>query len=255
MATINTTPNLHLPQWTADEKPTWLVDMNGAFSGIDTAYGLMSGDIASLRTDDSAIKSDIAQLEGRVSNNEQAIIATNNNLNQTVLNIIDEANKLTRVTAIPFTPADNNLISNVTVAINQRGFMTQLFFDGTVNWSNSAAWSSALIDLGTVDLSTTAFTVSLPSQSAFSNASPTRAPIIKTSDAALEEIVQLRAYVTDNKHITMRFNRSAGAVLPTSGTSLVSYRFFGLTNIPVNLSGTRAISADAQAVTQEISLL
>lgn len=35
---INTTPNLHLPQWTPNEKPSYLVDFNQAFAAIDTGF-------------------------------------------------------------------------------------------------------------------------------------------------------------------------------------------------------------------------
>lgn len=37
MSFTNKTPNYELPQWLADDKPTFLSDMNGAFSDIDTA--------------------------------------------------------------------------------------------------------------------------------------------------------------------------------------------------------------------------
>lgn len=36
---INTTPFLHLPQWTASEQPSYLGEMNQAYSAIDTGYG------------------------------------------------------------------------------------------------------------------------------------------------------------------------------------------------------------------------
>lgn len=35
---INTTPNLHLPQWTPNEKPSYLVDFNAAFKNIDDGF-------------------------------------------------------------------------------------------------------------------------------------------------------------------------------------------------------------------------
>lgn len=36
---INTTPFLHLPQWTAEEHPSFLSEMNQAYAAIDTGYG------------------------------------------------------------------------------------------------------------------------------------------------------------------------------------------------------------------------
>ena len=37
MGFTNKTPNYDLPQWIGTDQPTWLVDVNGAFSAIDTA--------------------------------------------------------------------------------------------------------------------------------------------------------------------------------------------------------------------------
>lgn len=37
MSYTNKTHNYDLPQWLGNDKPTWLTDMNGAFSAIDTA--------------------------------------------------------------------------------------------------------------------------------------------------------------------------------------------------------------------------
>lgn len=37
MSFTNKTPNLNLPQWQDTDEPTWLVDMNNAFSDIDSA--------------------------------------------------------------------------------------------------------------------------------------------------------------------------------------------------------------------------
>ena len=37
MSFTNKTPNYNLPQWLGTDKPSWLVDVNGAFSEIDTA--------------------------------------------------------------------------------------------------------------------------------------------------------------------------------------------------------------------------
>lgn len=37
MSYTNSTTNYNLPQWVGTDKPTWLNDMNGAFSDIDTA--------------------------------------------------------------------------------------------------------------------------------------------------------------------------------------------------------------------------
>lgn len=49
MAT-NYTPNLHLPQWVAGDKPNFLSEINGAWSSIDLGYGQNKTDAATAIT-------------------------------------------------------------------------------------------------------------------------------------------------------------------------------------------------------------
>lgn len=44
---INTTPNLHLPQWTPNEKPSYLVDFNAAFKNIDDGFAGITTEVDS----------------------------------------------------------------------------------------------------------------------------------------------------------------------------------------------------------------
>lgn len=53
---INTTPNLHLPQWTPNEKPSYLVDFNQAFAAIDTGFaGIKEGSDGAVQTATAAL--------------------------------------------------------------------------------------------------------------------------------------------------------------------------------------------------------
>lgn len=42
-----TTPNLHLPQWTPNEKPSYMVDFNNAFKSIDDSFAGISTKVES----------------------------------------------------------------------------------------------------------------------------------------------------------------------------------------------------------------
>lgn len=42
-----TTPNLHLPQWTPNEKPSYMVDFNNAFKSIDDSFAGTSTEVES----------------------------------------------------------------------------------------------------------------------------------------------------------------------------------------------------------------
>ena len=69
MGYSNKTPNYDLPQWIGSDKPTWLVDMNGAFSNIDTVM------------EDNKTQAALANQKG--DNNTSSI----NQINQTITNI------------------------------------------------------------------------------------------------------------------------------------------------------------------------
>lgn len=61
---INTTPNLHLPQWTPNEKPAYLTDFNQAFASIDAGFAGATGDsTAALQTATSALATANSALE------------------------------------------------------------------------------------------------------------------------------------------------------------------------------------------------
>lgn len=73
MSYTNETLNYHLPQWVGSDKPTWLVDLNGAFAAIDT--GLAAVQTQSDATDlvVSGHTSAITALQGTTSDQGTAI--------------------------------------------------------------------------------------------------------------------------------------------------------------------------------------
>ena len=70
---INTTPNLHLPQWTPNEKPAYLTDFNQAFASIDTGFaGVQQGSAGAVQTATNAYNQ--ATLALQTANQAQASI-------------------------------------------------------------------------------------------------------------------------------------------------------------------------------------
>ena len=49
MAFTKRTPNADLPQWEADDKPSWMGDMNLAMARIDAYIGGLKGQINDLQ--------------------------------------------------------------------------------------------------------------------------------------------------------------------------------------------------------------
>lgn len=63
MGATNVTPNLHLPQWVDTDKPSWLGDVNNAFTLIDNNQGNTAGQIASLQSRCTSLESRVTALE------------------------------------------------------------------------------------------------------------------------------------------------------------------------------------------------
>lgn len=74
MASTNKTPNFQLPQFVANDVPSWLVDVNGAFMDIDTDMKTIqdtaqsaSGTATGAASQVDAIQSTVDSLSGNVS--------------------------------------------------------------------------------------------------------------------------------------------------------------------------------------------
>lgn len=73
MSATNHTPNYSLPQFIGTDVPTWLVDVNGAFSSIDTAIknaadaaGTVAGDVTSLGNRVTAVENGLTTTNGNL---------------------------------------------------------------------------------------------------------------------------------------------------------------------------------------------
>lgn len=74
MSASATTPNLKLPQYSAEDKPTYLVDTNGAYAAIDDAMGKVTAlsnsneqKITNLQTAQGADRTDITTMQGDIN--------------------------------------------------------------------------------------------------------------------------------------------------------------------------------------------
>lgn len=125
MSTINTTPNLHLPQWTSDEKPMWLTDMNQAFSSIDMGYGLHTGDITDLKAQIANEIVDRQQLAQRVSNNEVAIVNLNNAMDQTQNDLVNMLEVKSKNLTLTFGGDDSEKVTVNSATMVYNAFMAR----------------------------------------------------------------------------------------------------------------------------------
>lgn len=109
---INTTPNLHLPQWTPDEKPSYLVDFNGAFKSIDDGFAGITTEVDNA----NQTASDAMAEASSATSEAQAALQTANQA-QYYYDTLDRA--LTPVSQnIDITPTSSATMSAGTITFN-----------------------------------------------------------------------------------------------------------------------------------------
>lgn len=107
---INTTPNLHLPQWTPNEKPAYLTDFNQAFASIDTGFaGVQQGSAGAVQTATNAYNQATLAL--------QTANQTQNALNDVIGKMITRAVNITAVPSENMTELDSTLYYNDAMAL------------------------------------------------------------------------------------------------------------------------------------------
>lgn len=130
---INTTPNLHLPQWTSDEKPQWLTEMNGAFSRIDMGYAENKTANESTNSEMEQVKSKALALETRVSANEQGIVGLGNSIDRLTTNINNLL--ILRNVSLTLTPS-NGTLSSTAVTLTYNATTANAFYNTTIDEQN-----------------------------------------------------------------------------------------------------------------------
>lgn len=104
MASTNKTPNYNLPQFVANDKPTWLGDFNSAMSNIDTAMhnnaqGLSQAnnslqDLQNFETNQSATNQ---QMQNNISGLQTSVQTLNSNLASTNSNLNSLSQQVTQI--------------------------------------------------------------------------------------------------------------------------------------------------------------
>lgn len=73
MSYTNSTTNYNLPQWVGTDKPTWLNDMNGAFSDIDTAMKANADSASQAYGKAVAVEESLGDVSGDVTDLGEAV--------------------------------------------------------------------------------------------------------------------------------------------------------------------------------------
>lgn len=112
MSATNHTPNYSLPQFIGTDVPTWLVDVNGAFSDIDTAIK-NAADAA------GSVAGDVTALENRVGTVETNLTATNQSLGTLNTTVQQQGGSIAANTAKIGTATLQTDAQNLSGAINE----------------------------------------------------------------------------------------------------------------------------------------
>jgi hypothetical protein len=71
----NRTPNKQLPQFVEADKPSWLGDVNGAFSAIDNAFTTVESAQATANSNILTLQNQVATLNSQIQILKASIIA------------------------------------------------------------------------------------------------------------------------------------------------------------------------------------
>lgn len=140
MGHTNSTANLSLPQFIGTDKPTWLGDVNGAFSAIDSYAGTNNAAVAAAVSDASSA---IAQASSAVST-ANAANTTAGNASTAATNAVGTANNAVAIAGAvdskvgllaDLTTSDRtsivNAINEVNAAVGTVPTATQVSYDNT----------------------------------------------------------------------------------------------------------------------------
>lgn len=142
MSHTNTTANYNLPQFTGTDKPSWLTDVNGAMTSIDTQ--MKANADANTTT-----AGDLSTLTGRVTTAEENITTLGSQLSTTA-NVASSAsttatNANTKVTALE-TYLNIKTFTDLTVSAN-RGTISNSKMKSAINESGSFGKVYGIVDI------------------------------------------------------------------------------------------------------------
>lgn len=126
MSATNHTPNYSLPQFIGTDVPTWLVDVNGAFSDIDTA-------IKNAANAAGTVAGDVTALENRVGTVENGLTATNQSLGTLNTTVQQQGGSIAANTTKIGTAALQTDAQNLSGAVNE----VNSKFEEQLLWQNN----------------------------------------------------------------------------------------------------------------------
>lgn len=155
MSHTNTTANYNLPQFVGTDKPSWLTDVNGAMTGIDTQMKANADAITTTAGDLSTLAGRVTTAEANISTNASSITTVANvanNAGTTATNAKTEADGLSAFldintfTDLTATVSRGTIVSqNFKSARNTDGSLGKIY--GALRISNTAGTSPITVTL------------------------------------------------------------------------------------------------------------
>lgn len=155
MSHTNTTANYNLPQFVGTDKPSWLTDVNGAMTGIDTQMKSNADAITTTAGDLSTLAGRVTTAEANISTNAASITTVANvanNAGTTATNAKTEADGLSAFldintfTDLTATASRGTIVSqNFKSARNTDGSLGKIY--GTLRITNTAGTTPITVTL------------------------------------------------------------------------------------------------------------
>ena len=147
MSHTNSTPNYNLPQFVGTDKPTWLNDVNGAMSAIDTQMKANADSATTAGTSATTANNAIGTLANLETTAKTDLVSAVNEVNTNVTTVGNVASQAS---------ANATSASGVTVESNDLGFRPES--DITVNGIATKFGSTINSTLDVTDLTTLSIT-------------------------------------------------------------------------------------------------
>lgn len=153
MSHTNSTANYNLPQFVGSDKPTWLTDVNGAMSAIDTQMKLNADTASTASTDattakngigtlsslNTTVKTDLVSAVNEVNTNLNTVSGVASGASTTATNAKNEADGLADYLNI-------NTFTDLTVTTN-RGTISNSKMKSAVNTNGSLGKVYGIVDV------------------------------------------------------------------------------------------------------------
>lgn len=136
MSHTNSTANYNLPQFIGTDKPTWLTDVNGAMSSIDTAIKNASDTATTASGDATTANTNIGTMSSLTTTDKTSLVGAVNEVKTGVTTAQNTANSATSTATTANTNANKALTQIANFNLTSFADLTASTTNGSITFNN-----------------------------------------------------------------------------------------------------------------------